>query len=417
MQSSGRTLLVALPFLGLLLSIALIPGLAPRFWMRRMGWIAAGWSLSLIPLLGFSAWSRDAVKAVSEAYLPFVTVIGALYIAAGGILLRGGPGGRPWGNTVLLALGTLFALAMGTAGASLVIIHPLMHANAHRRRKFHLVLFLILLTANTAGAITPMGNPPLLAGMLRGVPLLWPARNMFWLWLLAVGLLLAVFLAVDTWLARAEPPPPPITRFSLRGWANVALVLALGGSVTLPGSAVLTAVAVGGLSWWITPRAVRRANDFSWHPMLEVAILFAGIFITLEPVSVLLRQGMDGPFAQVLRLTLNGGGEVDPLVVFWMTGVLSAFLDNAPAYLVFFDLAGIHPEAMTPGQAAALRAISAGAVMFGGLTYIGNAPNLMLRAVASHRGVRMPGFVPFMLRAALVMLPVLGVVSVVFFWR
>ena len=415
MQSSARTLWVVLPFLGLLLSIALIPGIAPRFWLRRMGWVAAGWSLSLIPILGFSAWTHDAVKAVIEVYLPFVTVIGGLYITAGGILLRGGPGGRPWGNTFLLALGTLLALVMGTAGASLLIIHPLMHANAHRRRKFHLVLFLILLVANTAGAITPLGNPPLLAGMLRGVPLLWPARNVFWIWLLAVGMLLAVFFALDWWLSRAEPPPPPIARFTVRGWANVALALALGASVTLPGSPVLTAVAVGALSWWITPRAVRQANDFSWHPMLEVAILFAGIFITLEPVSILLRQGMDGPFAALLRQTVDGAGETGPLTLFWMTGLLSAFLDNAPAYLVFFDLAGIRPEAMTPGQTGALRAISAGAVMFGGLTYIGNAPNLMLRGVASHRGVRMPGFVPFMLRAALVMLPVLAMVSAVFF--
>lgn len=173
--------------------------------------------------------------------------------------------------------------------------------------------------------------------------------------------------------------------------------------VVLPGSPVLTAVVVGALSWWITPRAVRQANDFSWHPMLEVAILFAGIFITLEPVSLLLRQ------------TVDGAGETRPLTMFWMTGLLSAFLDNAPAYLVFFDLAGIHPEAMTPGQTGALRAISAGAVMFGGLTYIGNAPNLMPRGVAVHRGVRMPGFVAFMPRAALVMVPVLVVVSAVFF--
>jgi Na+/H+ antiporter NhaD/arsenite permease-like protein len=149
--------------------------------------------------------------------------------------------------------------------------------------------------------------------------------------------------------------------------------------------------------------------------MAEIAILFAGIFITLEPVSELLRQGMNGPFAQLLRLTMDGAGEMRPLVCFWLAGVLSAFLDNAPAYLVFFDLSGIRPDAMTPGQAEVLRAISAGAVMFGGLTYIGNAPNLMLRAVASHRGVRMPAFVPFMLFASLVMLPVLAVVSVVFF--
>jgi Na+/H+ antiporter NhaD/arsenite permease-like protein len=415
MQSSGRAVWDVLPFAGLLLSIALIPGLAPRFWLRRMGWVAAGWSLALVPVLGLSVWVHDAAHALIGSYLPFVAVLGGLYVAAGGILLRGGPGGRPWGNTVMLALGVVLALVMGTAGAALVIIQPLLQANAHRRRRFHLVLFLILLVGNTAGALTPIGNPPLLVGLLRGVPFLWPARNLIGVWLLAVGLLLAAFFAIDCWLARTEPPAPPMQRFSLRGWGNVVLVLVMAVSVTVRASPVLFAVAAGVFSLWITPRAVRRANDFSWHPMTEVAVLFVGIFITLEPVSELLRQGMNGPFAQGLRLTVNGAGEVRPVVCFWLAGVLSAFLDNAPSYLVFFDLAGIRPEAMTAAQAAALRAISAGAVMFGGLTYIGNASNLVLRTVASHRGVRMPGFVPFMLWAAAVMLPVLAAVSGAFF--
>ena len=340
------------------------------------------------------------------SYLPFVAVIGGLYVVSGGILLRGGPGGRPWGNTIMLALGTVLALVMGTAGAAMVIIQPLLRANAHRRRRFHLVLFLVLLVGNVAGALTPIGNPPLLVGLLRGVPFLWPARNLIAIWLLAVGLLLAAFFAIDWWLARSEAPPPPVERFSVSGWGNVALVLVVAGSVTIPASPVLFAIVAGGLSLWITPLGLRHANDFSWHPMTEVAILFVGIFITLEPVSDLLRLGLDGPFSAGLRLTMNAAGETRPAVCFWLTGVLSAFLDNAPAYLVFFDLAGIRPEAMTAAQTAALRAISAGAVMFGGLTYIGNAPNLMLRAVASHRGVRMPAFVPFMLFASAVMLPV-----------
>jgi Na+/H+ antiporter NhaD/arsenite permease-like protein len=415
MQSSGHAAWVVLPFVGLLLSIALIPGLAPRFWLNRMGWVAAAWTLSGIPILGLSAWARDAAHALLEAYLPFVAVLGGLYVTAGGILLRGGPGGRPWGNTVMLGLGAVLALVLGTAGAALVILQPLLRANAHRRQRFHLVLFLILLVGNTAGALTPIGNPPLLAGLLRGVPFLWPARNLIAIWLLAVGLLLAAFFAIDWYLARAEPPSPPMRRFSLRGWSNVVLVLIMAASVTIPASPVLFAVVAGAFSWWITPPAIRRANDFSWHPMVEVAVLFAGIFITLEPVSELLRQGLAGPFAPGLRLTLNAAGEMRPVIAFWLAGVLSAFLDNAPSYLVFFDLAGIRPEAMTMAQAAALRAISTGAVMFGGLTYIGNASNLVVRAVASRRGVRMPGFLPFMLWASVVMLPVLVAVSGVFF--
>ncbi len=416
-MASIHPALVVLPFAGLLLSIALIPGLAPRFWLRRMGWVAGAWTLTLIPVLGFSVWAHDTTRAVVQSYLPFVAVLGGLYIAAGGILLRGGPGGRPWGNTLLLALGAVLALLMGSAGAALVLIQPLLRSNAHRRRRFHLVLFVILLVGNTAGVLTPIGNPPLLAGLLRGVPFLWPARNMLGIWLMALGLLLAAFFVTDWWLARTEPPAPPVQPFSLRGWANVVLALILALSVTIPASPVLFGVAVAAFSLWITPRSVRRANDFSWHPMAEVAILFGGIFITLEPVSELLRQGTSGPFAQTLRLMTDGTGEVRPMMLFWLAGLLSAFLDNAPSYLVFFDLAGIRPETMTAGQTLALRAISAGAVMFGGLTYIGNASNLVLRTVASHRGVRMPGFVPFMLWAAIIMLPVLAAVSAVFFWR
>jgi Na+/H+ antiporter NhaD/arsenite permease-like protein len=415
MQSSGHAAWAVLPFAGLLLSIALIPGLAPRFWVRRMGWVAGGWTLALVPILGFSTWTHDAAHALLESYIPFVAVLGGLYVAAGGILLRGGPGGRPWGNTAMLGLGAVLALVMGTAGAALVILQPLLRANTHRRHRFHLVLFLILLVGNTAGVLTPIGNPPLLVGLLRGVPFLWPARNLIGIWLLATGLLLAVFFATDWWLARTEPPAPLMRWFSVRGWGNVVLVLIMAVSVTIPASPVMLAVAAGAFSLWITPSSIRRANDFSWHPIIEVAILFAGIFVTLEPVSEMLRQGMHGPLAQVLQLTMNGDGQLRPVVGFWLAGLLSAFLDNAPSYLVFFDLAGIRPEMMTLAQAAALRAISAGAVMFGGLTYIGNAANLVVRTVASHRGVRMPGFLQYMLWAALVMLPVLGVVSVVFF--
>jgi Na+/H+ antiporter NhaD/arsenite permease-like protein len=412
MQSSAW---IVLPFAGLLVSIALIPGLAPRFWLRHMGRIAAAWSLALIPFLGVSDWAHATAHAMIASYLPFVSVIGGLYVASGGILLRGGPGGRPWGNTFMLALGAILALVMGTAGAAMVIVQPLLRANAHRERRFHLVLFLILLVGNTSGLLTPIGNPPLLAGLLRGVPLLWPAQRLIGVWLLAVGLLLAVFFLTDSWRARMEPPAPPIERFAVRGWGNAVLVLLLAVSVTIPVWPVPFAVLTGIVSLWITPRAVRQANDFSWHPMAEVAVLFAGIFITLEPVSELLRQGLDGPFAPALRLTLNNAGEMRPVLGFWLAGVLSAFLDNAPSYLVLFDLARIRPAAMSPSEADALQAISSGAVMFGGLTYIGNAPNLMLRALASRRGVRMPGFVPFMLRASVVMLPVLAVVSAVFF--
>jgi Na+/H+ antiporter NhaD/arsenite permease-like protein len=427
----------ALPFVALLLSIALLPALAPRFWVRRMGWVALGWTLALLlPMAAIQgpavAWHM-AWHAILIEYLPFVALLGALYVASGGVLVRGGPAGTPAGNTAMLAIGMLLGVVMGTTGSAMVMIHPLLRGNAHRRRKVHLVLFLIVLVANASGLLTPLGNPPLFVGYLRGVPFLWPARALLAPYLFFAVVLLGVFWVLDRYLSAWEPPAPPRAKLRVRGWGNLLLVLALGvsvlqqsmalPSVTLLGVSVGTgrlagiavAAAIAALSLLITPRAVRQANDFSWHPMAEVAILFAGIFVTLAPVSAMLQQGADGPMAAMLRLTQDDGGRSNPLAYFWLAGVLSAFLDNAPTYLVFFDLAGIRPDHLTRHAEVTLAAISAGAVLFGGLTYIGSAPNLMLRAIASHRGVRMPGFFGYLGVAALLLLPVFAVLGVVFF--
>lgn len=435
--SSVLLLAEAAPFVGLLLSIALLPALAPRFWVRRMGWVALGWAVALLAPVAATegvdlAWQL-AWHALLIDYLPFVALLGALYTASGGVLLRGGPGGTPAGNTAMLAFGMLLGLFMGTTGAAMVLIHPLLRANAHRRRKVHLVLFLVILVANASGMLTPLGNPPLFVGYLRGVPFLWPARALLAPYLLVVAMLLAAFWVVDRRLAASEPAAPSAAPLRLRGWGNLALVLLLGISVLQQGLAlpsvnllgqrvgtgrlagVAVAIAVALLSLLITPRAVRQANDFSWHPMSEVAILFAGIFVTLEPVSRMLQQGTEGPLAGLLRLTQDGSGHANPLALFWLSGLLSAFLDNAPTYLVFFDLAGIRPDRLEGSQALNLAAISAGAVLFGGLTYIGNAPNLMLRAIAAHRGVRMPGFLGYLGMAAIVLLPVFALLGLVFF--
>ena len=226
----------------------------------------------------------------------------------------------------------------------------------------------------------------------------------------------------------------PRGRLRVRGWRNVGLillavlaVLAEGsihlGAVDLLGqpieterlAAIVVFIAVTEISLYVTPRAIRQANDFVWHPMAEVATLFAGIFITIGPVGTMLQAGLQGPAAPLLRLTLDAGGQPIPLLYFWLSGVLSAFLDNAPTYLVFFDLAGIRRDALTGAQASALQAISAGATFFGGLTYIGNAPNMMLRSIAAHRGVRMPGFIGFMLWSGLLLVPMFVLLSVVFF--
>jgi Na+/H+ antiporter NhaD/arsenite permease-like protein len=427
-----------LPFLGLLLSIAVLPALLPRFWTKRMGLVSAGWSLVL--LLPMAATASPGIAAATAwhalliEYLPFATLLLALYTAGSGVWLQGGPGGTPAGNTLLLAFGVVLGLLVGTTAAAIVVIQPLLHANAHRRRRMHLVLFLVVLVANASGALTPLGNPPLYVGLLRGVPFFWPATHLLPHLLLLLGVLLLAFWLLDRHLARQEPPAPQRPRLRVRGWGNVGLIAVTGLTVLLQGyvdlgdvallgqriaitrlAAILVFIAVTELSLATTPRAVRQANDFVWHPMAEVAILFAGIFITIAPVSAMLQAGLAGPLAPLLRLTLDAGGQPVPLLYFWLSGLLSAFLDNAPTYLVFFDLAGIRPQALDGPQVLVLQAISAGATFFGGLTYIGNAPNMMLRAIAAHRGVRMPGFVGFMLRSAALLLPVFVLLSMVFF--
>ncbi len=438
MQPSVPALVTGVPFLGLLASMAAFPVVAPRFWHRRMAFVAAAWVVALAGVEAIAAGPVAAAAAVWRAmvidYLPFMTLMLALYTAAGGILLRGGFAGTPAGNTAMLVAGMVLGLVMGTTGASMVLIHPLLRANAHRRRKVHLVLFLIVLVANASGALTPLGNPPLYLGLLHGVPFFWPALHLAAPLFLVAGLLLTAFYVLDRRLAADEPRAPPPERFRVRGWDNVALILFVVAVVLAQGfvpsrtlvlfgqpvpaaelgsTSLLLLVTV--ISSACTARAVRQANDFSWHPMIEVAILFAAIFVTIAPVEQMLEAGVDGPLVSVLRLTRGSDGQNWPMAYFWLTGILSAFLDNAPTYLVFFRMAAIQPSALSGADTTTLAAISAGAVFFGGLTYIGNAPNMMLRAIAAHRGVRMPSFFGFLLMAMALLLPALGLVSLVFF--
>ena len=438
MQSSAPALAWGIPFAGFLASMAVLPVVAPRFWHRRMGVVAFAWSAALLSAEALASGLGAAAAAIWHAllidYLPFVTLLLALYAAGGGVLLRGGPAGTPIGNTAMLALGMAMGVVMGTTGASMVLIHPLLRANAYRRRKVHLVVFVIVLVANASGALTPLGNPPLYIGLLHGVPFFWPARHLLAPLLVVAVLLLASFYLIDRHLAASEPPAPRAERFRVRGLGNLALILlvvavvlaqgfvrpwtvvVLGEPVIVAqfgGVAVLLLVAL--VSAAFTPRAIRQANDFTWQPMAEVAILFAAIFITIGPVVAMLEAGLGGPLAPLLRLSRNGGGQNLPLMYFWLTGILSALLDNAPTYLVFFELAGVRPTALSGAEGVTLAAISAGAVFFGGLTYIGNAPNMMLRAIAAHRGVRMPGFFGFALLASVLLLPVLALVGLLFF--
>ena len=426
-----------IPFVGLLLSIAIMPLVAPRLWHHRMGVVALLWTLGLVvpqaALQGVGLAAGATWHAVLIEYLPFVALLLALFTAGGGILLEGGPWGTPAGNTLLLAIGIVLAGVMGTTGVSMVLIHPLLRSNAHRRKRVHLVVFFIILCANAGGITSPLGDPPLYIGFLRGVPFGWPLANLVLPLLILAIPLLAVFFVLDTFLSRGEIRPARSNRLRLRGGENLALVGVVVACVLvqgiwhpgmwtlfgqgieierLLGMAVLFAVA--GASWRVTRREIREGNLFSWEPMLEVGKLFAAIFVTIGPVLLMLGAGRDGPLSALLELTIGGDGQPNPLAYFWMAGSLAAVLDNAPTYLVFFQLAGDDAQRLTGELAPVLRGLSAGAVFFGGLTYIGNAPNMMVRSIAAHRGIEMPSFFAYMGWACLLLVPMFLVLSWVF---
>jgi Na+/H+ antiporter NhaD/arsenite permease-like protein len=427
-----------IPFAGLLLSVAVVPLIAPHLWHHRAALVMAAWTAALLVpqalTLGVAAAAAATWHAVLIEYLPFVALLLALFTTGGGILLEGGPWGTPRGNTLLLAIGTVLAGVMGTTGVSMVLIHPLLRSNAHRRKRVHLVVFFILLCANAGGITTPLGDPPLYIGFLRGVPFGWPLLNLVAPLLVLVVPLLLLFYLLDRRLARGDVRPSRSSALRLRGGWNVALVAVVVGCVLVqgvwhPGDVVLfgqaieierlvgmlVLVAVAAASWIITPKSIRAGNLFTWEPMEEVATLFAAIFITIGPVLAMLAAGREGPLAGVLGLTEDAQGHALPLAYFWMAGTLAAVLDNAPTYLVFFQLAGDDPVRLTGELAPVLRALSAGAVFFGGLTYIGNAPNMMVRSIAAHRGIRMPSFFGYVAWSAALLLPMFAVLSLLFF--
>ncbi len=448
-EVDGSTLsgLWALPFAGILMSMALIPMLAPAFWHAHFGKISAAWSLVFfLPFLILSgpAMAGGALlHALLLEYFPFMLLLLALYTVAGGIFIRARWRCSPARNTGLLAIGTLFASIMGTTGASMLMIRPLLRANHSRVYKVHLVVFFIFLVSNVGGALTPLGDPPLFLGFLKGVDFFWTTRQLFTETLFLACSLLVIFYLIDSAMFRKEgdlpvTPESGHAAHSRGGWdgnLNVCLlgvVLALvllsgfwkstvsldlaGYQVALP--ALVRDIGLLGVilvSVWLTPAQVHRDNGFSWGPMREVAILFAGIFLTLIPVIAMLKAGPNGPFAPMLAALVGPDGQPNVPLYFWATGLVTSFLDNAPTYLVFFNAAGGDPHVLMTTLAPTLAAISAGAVFMGANSYIGNAPNLMVKAVAEEQGVVMPSFLGYMAWSGAILLPLFTVMTWVWF--
>src|SRR5262245_26359020 len=437
----------ALPFLGILLTIATGPLLFPRIWHRHYGKLAFAWAtLTLAPLAalyGPPTALAALVHALLGEYLSFIVLLFTLYVVAGGILVTGNLRGTPIVNTAILVFGTAIASVVGTTGAAMILIRPLIRANAARLNNVHVIVFFIILVANVGGALSPLGDPPLFVGFLHGVDFFWTTRHLLMPTLLVAALVLLAFVALDLWHYRkdrlittvGETDPPLDLR--VRGTINLALIAAIIGAILAaawwrPGITFdiygteielqnalrdIILLAIAFLSLVLTHDEHREANGFTWDPIVEVAILFAGIFVCIIPVLAALHAGKDGSLAWLLTAVTAGDGSPHEVAYFWLTGLLSAFLDNAPTYLVFFELAGGHAKVLMGPLATTLAAISMGAVYMGALTYIGNAPNLMIYAIALERGIKMPSFFGYIAWSAAVLAPVLAIVTVVFVWN
>ena len=400
------------PFVVILLGIAVLPLAAPRWWESNRNKLLVSIVLGLPVLILYLVREPSALVHMAEEYASFIVLLAALYVISGGILMRGDLLATPLVNSTFLATGSVLASFIGTTGASMLLIRALLQTNRERARVTHTVIFFIFLVSNIGGMLTPLGDPPLFLGYLQGVPFGWTFR--LWPhWLLMVGVLLVTYFVWDTLLYTREPlaalrrdrarVEPLRVRGALNGLGLAGVVLAVAFLGAPAREAVLVALAAASL--WRTPREIRRANGFTASPIVEVAVVFFGIFLTMIPALELLR--------------LRGGelGVRAPWQFFWATGALSSFLDNAPTYLTFLALGqglGLAREVVDVPHTI-LAAISVGAVAMGANSYIGNAPNFMVKSIAEEQGVRMPSFFGYMLYSGVVLLPLFAVVTLIFF--
>ena len=411
-EPSALPIYAILPFAAMLLSIAVLPLWTPHWWEPNRNKLAVSAALGLPVLVLYVFRKPGALLHMGEDYVSFIVLLAGLFVISGGVLLRGDLTATPLVNSAFLAVGAVLASAVGTTGASMLLIRPLLQTNRERTRRRHTVVFFIFLVSNVGGMLTPLGDPPLFLGYLEGVPFTWTLR--LWpQWLVLSGALLVTYFVWDSIAYTREPlsalrrDRAQIEPLRLRGATNAVglagVILAVAFlRAPLRESAIVLLAAV---SLWRTPATVRRANGFTWHPIIEVTALFLGIFLTMIPALELLR--------------LRGGelGVRTPAQFFWAAGALSSFLDNAPTYLAFLALGqglGFAPEVVgVPGTI--LAAISVGSVAMGANTYIGNAPNFMVKSIADEAGVKMPSFFGYMLYSGAVLIPLFGLVTLLFF--
>jgi Na+/H+ antiporter NhaD/arsenite permease-like protein len=430
-----------IPFAGILLSIAIFPLVAPEYWHHNFGKVSAFWALLfVIPFLFSQGWQIVLYEVLHVGlleYIPFIILLLALFTISGGVQLTGSLVGTPIINSAIILVGTLLASWMGTTGAAMLLIRPLLRANKERKHKVHIVIFFIFLVANIGGSLTPLGDPPLFLGFLKGVDFFWTTKAMFLPMLFMIISLLIIFYFYDTFQYRKEsdlPVPTNNEKISVKGSFNLLLIFGVVCSVLLSGfwrpgidftifhvhvelqnlARDILLLILTYLSWTYTSKEIREGNEYTWFPIQEVAKLFAGIFITIIPAIAILKAGKSGALSSIINSVSSDTGPVN-YMYFWLTGILSSFLDNAPTYLVFFNTAGGDAQVLMGELSQTLLAISAGAVFMGANTYIGNAPNFMVKSIAESSGIKMPSFFGYFFYSLVILFPLFIVVSLLFF--
>ena len=441
---------LCIPFAGLLLCIALLPLIRPKWWEEHQGLVSAAWiaamAVTFCLVYGAGKTAETVLECIVNDYLTFIVLLFGLFCVSGNITMEGDFAGSPRVNVGLLAMGTLLASCIGTTGASMLMVRPVIKMNAWRKRKKHIMVFFIFMVSNMGGCLTPIGDPPLLMGFMRGVPFFWSLKLLPVL-LLNMVILLFVFYHLDKRayrkdIAQGRKPDisKPYTEFRIDGMHNLLFIVMIVAAVILSGLLPTTAAfqdAAGNvrgihllgevvftypamieialillaafLSFRTTRKSIRKRNHFTWGPIREVAVLFIGIFITMQPALMLLKTV--GPSLGISQ----------PWQMFWSTGLLSSFLDNTPTYLVFLTTAGT--LGFTGGIATSLgtvpvgvlAAISCGAVFMGANTYIGNAPNFMVKSISEENGVLMPSFFGYILWSVVFLVPVFLIDTIAFF--
>lgn len=418
-----------IPFVGVILSIALLPLIAPKVWHQHYGKIGFAWLIFGIATVVHFYSIETAIHNVTHTllleYIPFVCLVLALYTISGGLRLHIHAPPTPLLNTFILAFGAIFSNFVGTAGASMILIRPFLKLNHHRSYRAHHVIFFIFAVSNIGGVLTPLGDPPLFMGFLKGIDFFWTTKMLGGPYVFSLSILLIIFFLIDYKLCPVEYRHQHGQKIQLTvdGKMHILLLIGvvglvlqsgiwkpedyfdvLGTNIALPSIVRdLGMVALASLSLLMTPMHIRRGHEFHWEPFLEMAKLFLAIFITLGPVI----EGVK-VWGESVKSILT------PNLYFWMTGLFSAFLDNAPTYLVFFNMAGGNPVELMTQKAHILEAISLGSVYMGAMTYIGNAPNFMVASIARNYQIRMPSFFGYMIWSAGVLLPILLLLEWVF---